>query len=81
DIVTGVNASFIKTSLDQAGIDLNNPNDHGAMDINEELGEALQESNTSKPWRDIWSAGQGVGSIQDIPSVHDLVDRLIAEYQ
>lgn len=80
DIVTGVHASFIKSSLDQAGIDLNNPNDHGTLDINEELGEALQESNTSKPWRDIWSAGQGVGSIDDIPSVEELVDRLVEEY-
>jgi nitronate monooxygenase len=33
-----------------------------------------------KPWRDIWAAGHGVGLIQDIPTVADLVDRLKAEY-
>ena len=41
----------------------------------------MKESNTSKPWRDIWSAGEGVGSIHDIPPVHELVDRLAAEYR
>ena len=28
---------------------------------------------TAKRWRDIFSAGQGVGSISNIPSVKDLV--------
>lgn len=34
----------------------------------------------AKAWRDIWSAGHGVGSIHDIPSVADLVNRLTTEY-
>ena len=32
------------------------------------------------PWRDIWSAGQGIGLIHDAPSVAELVARLQAEY-
>ena len=32
-------------------------------------------------WRDIWSAGQGVGSIVDVPSVGELVGRLKEEYR
>lgn len=78
--VTGVNANFITTSLEQAGIDPNDLSAHGALDINEELGEALRESNESKPWRDIWSAGHGVGAIDDIPHVDDLIKRMIEEY-
>ena len=35
----------------------------------------------AKAWRDIWSAGQGVGSIHDIPAVADLVTRLEREYR
>lgn len=31
-------------------------------------------------WRDIWSAGQGVGSIEDVPSVAELVERLAREF-
>lgn len=32
-------------------------------------------------WKDIWSAGQGVGLIDDIPTCAELVDRLVAEYE
>ena len=34
-----------------------------------------------KPWRDVWSSGHGVGLIDDVPSVAELVDRLEAEYR
>jgi nitronate monooxygenase len=38
-------------------------------------------TTTAKAWRDIWGAGQGVGSIDDIPSVAELVDRMTMEYR
>ena len=79
--VTGVNANFITTSLENAGIDPDDLSAHGELNINDELGEALRESNESKPWRDIWSAGHGVGSVNDIPKTADLVNRLRDEYQ
>ncbi|XDZ66377.1 NAD(P)H-dependent flavin oxidoreductase [Alphaproteobacteria bacterium LSUCC0684] len=78
--VTGVNANFIAQSLEKAGIDIDSLPEHGEMDINAELGEALKESNTAKPWRDIWSAGHGVGSVEDVPGVEELVQRLKGEY-
>lgn len=31
-------------------------------------------------WRDIWSAGQGVGLIEDVPTVAELARRLKGEY-
>ena len=34
-----------------------------------------------KAWRDIWSGGHGVGLIEDVPSVADLVDRLVTEFE
>ena len=39
----------------------------------------LQERK--KRWKDIWSAGHGVGAIHDVLSVADLADRLKAEYK
>ncbi len=79
--VSGVNANFLTASLANAGFDLDVPHDHGLVDIDKELAEALtDESNSFKAWRDIWSAGHGVGSIDDIPTVADLVARLHAEY-
>jgi nitronate monooxygenase len=34
----------------------------------------------SKAWRDIWGSGQGIGQINDAPSVAELVERLKAEF-
>ena len=46
---------FLTASLN-AGFDLDAPHDHGLVDIDKELAEALtEESNSFKAWRDIWS--------------------------
>jgi len=80
DRVSGVNANFLVASLAEAGI----APDEGTAppaEINNELSEALTASaNERTAWRDIWSAGHGVGSITDIPRIADLVDRLEVEY-
>ena len=39
------------------------------------------DEREAKAWRDIWSAGHGVGGIEDVPAVGELVDRLEAEYR
>jgi nitronate monooxygenase len=38
-------------------------------------------SSEAKAWRDIWGAGQGVGLMEDAPTVAELVSRLTAEYE
>ena len=40
----------------------------------------ISKESESRAWRDIWSAGHGVGVITDIPTVGDLVDRLEREF-
>lgn len=71
--VNGLPASWLKASLRDAGLDPDN------LFIPEGRGTShLPEGKT--PWRDIWSGGQGIGLIQDIPAVADLVRRLQAEY-
>ena len=79
DRVSGVNASFLAASLAGAGLHADGV---GApdVDIAGELADALGEEGGKQPWRDIWSAGQGVGSIHDLPPVDELVRRLDAEY-
>ena len=72
--LSGVNANFIKQSLIENGIDLAKMDDHGPASMEQELGP------NSKAWRDIWSAGQGVGAVRDIPPIADLVARLRSEY-
>jgi len=72
--VSGVPGSFLKGSLRNAGLD---PEDLPAAkpDL------SLSSEEERKAWRDIWSAGQGVGQIADLPDVATLVDRMAAEYR
>lgn len=67
----GVSCNFLKRSLQDRGFDI----DAIAADPQGRIETDL------RPWRDLWSAGQGIGLIDDIPSVADLVQRLVAEYE
>jgi nitronate monooxygenase len=71
--ISGVHANFLRASIVRAGADPDNLESSVKMHISAE-GEA-------KAWKDVWSAGQGVGSIHDIPSIAELCARLIAEYR
>ena len=76
--VSGVPASFMRQSLEKAGYDLARLQDKG--DVN--YGEKLKPiSDEAKAWKTVWSAGQGVGGIADVPSAAELVARLDAEYR
>ena len=71
--VNGLSASWLKASLRAIGLDPDNlfvPQGRST--------EHLPEGK--KPWRDIWSAGQGVGLIHDVPTVVELVRQLQEEY-
>ena len=72
--ISGVNANFIGQSIVDAGLDLATMQHEGPIDMGAEL------SVDSKAWRDIWSAGQGVGAIRDIPATAELVRRMRTEY-
>ena len=77
--VSGVNASFLAPSLAEAGLHTDGVSVPD-VEIASELADALDERGEKRAWRDIWSAGQGVGSIKDLPGVDELVSRLEAEY-
>ena len=72
---TGVAGNYLLPSIIAAGLDpasLALPGSSKSYRSREKSGVAA--------WRDIWSAGQGVGSIEDVPTVAELVDRLAAEF-
>lgn len=77
--VSGVPGNFLTQSLLRAGIDPALPNT--AANIGAELAGHKDKQATKKAWRDVWSAGQGVGAIEDVPSVAELVGRLHSDYQ
>ncbi len=71
--ISGIPASFLRQSIQAVGLDPDNmPNPNGPQV------RALPDG--VQPWRDVWSAGQGVGLIDDTPSVAELVARLAAQY-
>lgn len=76
--VSGVPASFMRQSLEQAGFDLNQLQSKGEINYGEKLKPISDEA---KAWKTVWSAGQGVGEISDVPDTAELIARLDREYQ
>jgi len=73
-LFSGVHGSYLAGSIRNAGLDPDN------LPINETAGQYRSRDERARTWTDIWGAGQGVGSIDDVPSVGELVDRLEKEY-
>ena len=76
--VSGVPASFMRQSLELAGYDLKHLQNKGEINYGEKLKPMDEEA---KAWKTVWSAGQGVGTIRDLPSVTELITRLDHEYR
>ena len=76
-LFTGVLGNYLKPSISNAGLDPDNLPDADKSSMNFGSG-----GNTdSKAWKDIWGSGQGIGLIEDSPSVEELVSRLKSEYE
>lgn len=75
-LFSGVHGNYLKPSVAKAGYDPDNlpQGDKAMMDF------AKAQKSDAKAWRDIWGAGQGVGSIDDILPTRDLVLRMEQEY-
>jgi nitronate monooxygenase len=72
--ISGVAGNFLRQSLIDAGFDPDNMPPKPEMNMNREKREE------KKAWKHVWSAGQGVGSIADVPAVAALCARLKQEY-
>jgi nitronate monooxygenase len=67
--VTGVSANWLRPSLERAGYDVDGV---GPADFSGDLQGA-------KAWKDLWSAGHGVGSVRSVGTVQAIVDELAAD--
>ena len=84
--ITGVNGNWLEQSLKNAGISTKDGGFKKTLsDIKRMIMPLIKQKLkvdfdiskvTAKRWRDIFSAGQGVGSISNVPSVEDLVMEL-----
>lgn len=75
DKISGVNANFISQSILNAGIDPNH------LEKPKELEIVHKVDEEAKAWKDIWSAGHGVGSIKEVLPIAKLVEKLNEEYE
>jgi nitronate monooxygenase len=73
--IAGVPANWMVESIRRVGLDP----DH----LPKPLGRGMRHDHLPEgvtPWKNLWSAGQGVDLIEDIPTVAELVIRLRREY-
>lgn len=75
DAISGTNANFLWPSLEKAG--------YRREELVQGVGKGKLKSlvEEAKAWRELWSAGHGVATIHDVPTVRQLCDRLAAEYR
>lgn len=74
-LFSGVMGNYLKESVRKNGLDPDNlPDaDKDSMDFG--------KNRKAKPWKDIWSAGKGVGSVEDVLPARELILRMEAEYK
>jgi nitronate monooxygenase len=72
---TGANASFLLPSILANGLDPKTLLRADGAAVNISGG-----GSNSKAWRDIWSAGQGIGAIKSAGPAGDYIDWLVADY-
>jgi nitronate monooxygenase len=69
--ISGVHANFLRPSIVAAGLDPENLPPRRELDMRAE----------ARAWKTVWSAGQGIGAIDDLPGAADLCARLVEEYR
>lgn len=76
DLFSGVHGNYLRHSVVTAGYDPENLPKSDPSKMNFGSGGGAEK----KVWRDIWSAGQGVGQIDAVMPVAEVVAKLGAEY-
>ncbi len=74
DAFSGVKANYLKPSIKQAGLDPDK------LESKEKADFSKMNSTGSKAWKDIWSAGQGVNTINHVQPVEEIVRELKDSY-
>lgn len=69
DVFTGVNANYLIPSIEKAGLDVEAIKNKEKIDLSD-----------IKVWKDVWGAGQGVGAVNSIQPVSEIVSELKTSY-
>ena len=72
--LTGIPANWLKASLMAAGYDAEGLKAKAQIDLG-------RPEDAAARWRDVWSAGQGVGEVHAIEPLSQIIDDLVQDYQ
>lgn len=75
DAFTGAWANMLRPSIRRAGLDPERLRPKGTLDVTDD------PAGEHTPWRDIWSAGHGVGTIDREQSVAEIVEELARDFR
>ena len=77
DYFSGVRGNYLRGSIVASGLDP----DHLPAGDKQAMKYGSDGSSRAKAWRDIWGAGQGVGSIDSVLPAREVVGQLLREYE
>lgn len=72
---TGLQTNMLRPSIVAAGLDPDNLPERGGIDVAADLA-----ADQPRRWRDIWSAGHSVSSVDEVVSVETVIQRVATEY-
>jgi nitronate monooxygenase len=72
--ITGMPANWMRPSLEAAGIDLDKLDGKNKIDLS-------RSTEEFKAWKNIWGAGHGVGAVEDVETVAEIVAKLTRDYE
>ena len=75
DAFSGVKANMLIPSIVKAGLDPETLKKKDKVDF-----DGMKNESSAKAWKEIWSAGHGVGAITKISSIANIIDELEEEY-
>jgi nitronate monooxygenase len=76
DAFSGIMCNMLVPSIKKAGLDPKKLVKKDQVNF-----DGMQKETNAKAWRDIWSAGHGVGAINKIESVGEIIESLAVEYK
>ena len=72
DAFSGIKGNYLIPSIENSGLDPKN--------LEKKAEISFTSTNKTKAWKDIWGAGQGIGSIKEIQSIAEIVSELRLSY-
>lgn len=76
DAFSGILCNMLVPSIKKAGLDPEKLVKKDQVNF-----DGMQKETNAKAWRDIWSAGHGVGAINKIESAGEIIESLAVEYK